>query len=151
MENWKALLAGVLVYAYPFVLGSQVASMGNTYGTGTPWTTALFAGAAFHFLLVWLYHNKFSTKNALGAIGAAPLFFIMLILPLVAQDVSDVVDYGDYNDFEASYDAVDYEGTEIHTVKGHWRQTPDGGYTYLDPHIRISPDGIESNNITYRK
>ena len=39
----------------------------------------------------------------------------------------------------------------IHQVRGHYRSTPSGGVTYVDPHIRTNPNAIVSDNISHNR
>lgn len=155
IENWRAILAGILVYAYPFGLSLFISDF-YYISLRVALSTAIIVGVGFHFLLIWLYRNKYSTKNALGAMGSAPILILMLILPFVADEIGDVIDFDDFEQFEASHGSVDHVDTtidtvnpDIHTVEGHWRENPSGDYTYVEPHVRTDPDGIESNNISY--
>ena len=34
---------------------------------------------------------------------------------------------------------------------GHYRSTPSGGVTYVDPHIRTNPNSIVSDNISHNR
>jgi hypothetical protein len=162
IQNWRGILAGILVYAYPFVLGLSIADSYYRYNPRVVLVTSLIAGIAFHFLLLWLYRNKYSTKNALGAMGSAPLLILMLILPFVADEIGDIIDFDDFEQYESThhtvdpdYNAIDPEfetadsvNPDTHSVEGHWRQTSSGEYTYVEPHVRTDPDGIESNNLS---
>ena len=37
----------------------------------------------------------------------------------------------------------------IHHVNGYFRSTPDGGTTYVQPHVATNPDGIVENNLSW--
>lgn len=162
-ENWRALLAGIIFYIYPFFL---VSINSNLYYPSLEYILfiTIFTTVIFNFLLVWLYHNKYSTKNALETMGAAPVFVFMLILPFVADEIGAFLDFDEFEEYKADFsdynydqfetDAVDFDTEAVdqnpglHDVEGHWRETASGEYTYVEPHVRTNPDGIESNNLS---
>jgi len=164
ISNWRGLLAGLVFYTYPLFL-ILIVPKTNPYSFDfynlfsfyyfTPYfavITAIAAGLALHFLLKWLYSHQYSSDNALGTMGAAPLFVIMIILPFIIDDIAEVIEFDDFNEFESAqemeFENVDYDDPGIHNVEGHWRQLENGEYTYVESHMRTNPDGIESNNMS---
>ena len=64
--------------------------------------------------------------------------------------------FGIYDIFKRSgFYLVDLDGDgindNIHQVRGHYRSTPSGGVTYVDPHIRTNPNAIVSDNISHNR
>lgn len=123
-----------------------------------------FAGLILHITLNWLYRNEYSAKSALSTMGSAPLIILLIIIPFIINAVGDLIDDvvsadssigDDFVSFRDSYDTIDLDGDgindNIHNVKGHYRSTPSGGLTYVDPHMRTNPNSIVSDNISYHK
>jgi hypothetical protein len=154
IENWRALLAGLIIYIYPILL-SLINSKDFSYENYTgSIIIALISGLGFHLLLTWLYNNKFSTESALGTMGASPLIIFLMILPFILHaiihDFQSTFHGGhDFNSFETNYHHVNphhvdgYERSNGTHVSGYWRGGTDG-------YSQTNPDGIESNNLSYK-
>ncbi len=130
-----------------------------------------FGGLILHIILNWLYRNEYSSKSALATMGSAPLIILLLIIPFIINAVGDFIDdiinaggmaddfisFRDgYNqDYYTEMDTIDLDGDgindNIHQVRGHYRSTPSGGVTYVDPHIRTNPNSIVSDNISHNR
>lgn len=178
INNWRALLAGVLIYLFPTWLVNQ---LGHYVIYGTPIHKLLsslnlsyqmrdliiliiigvLGGFILHLTLNWLYTNGYSSKSALATMGAAPLIILLMILPFIINAIGDIIDDvvgsigDDFISFNDEVDSIDLDGDGIndavHHVRGHYRNTPSGGVTYVDPHIRTNPNSIISDNISYHK
>ncbi len=124
-----------------------------------------FSGMILHLTLKWLYKNKYSSKSALATMGAAPLIILLMILPFIIHAVGEIIDDivsstghpvgDDFIAFKENFDSTDLDGDGIndytHSVRGHYRSTPNGGVTYVEPHIRTNPNGIIQDNISYHR
>lgn len=181
IRNWRALLAGIFIYILPALLTEQLGyylyysissnkllhQLDVSYLTLeyiTLFITGGLAGLILHLILNWLYRHQYSAKSALSTMGATPLIILLLILPFIINAVVDLIDdvmstsgsiADDFMSFKNEFDSIDLDGDgindHIHHVKGHYRSTPDGGVTYVDPHIRTNPNSIVSDNISYHK
>lgn len=130
------------------------------------------AGLILHMTLNWLYRNEYSSRTALSTMGSAPLIVLLMIMPFIINAIGDLIDdvlnasssmaddfvsfRGGYDsDYDIGFDTIDIDGDgindNIHSVKGHFRNTPSGKITYVDPHIRTNPNSIVSDNISYNK
>ena len=156
-QHRKALLVGLLFYGhwviprvfpyyYSRIFGDIFLFSYKLMVNFSMFFWAVFYALMLHFMLVWLYKNKYSTSSALATMGAAPIYLIMLIMPFVANEIADFIDFSDYESFNGSSNG--HPG--YHTVRGHLRETPTG-HTTVRGHIRTNPDGIESNNLSYKK
>lgn len=103
--------------------------------------------------------------------GSAPLIILLLIIPFIINAVGnfidDIINAGgmadDFISFKDGYnhesytqfETIDLDGDgindNIHQVRGHYRSTPSGGVTYVDPHIRTNPNAIVSDNISHNR
>ncbi len=131
----------------------------------------LFSGLILHIILKWLYRNEYSAKSALSIMGSSPLIILLMIIPFIINAVGDLIDDvlhaggsmaddfvsfrdGYNNDHGTNFNTQDLNGDgindNIHSVKGHYRSTPSGGVTYVDPYIRTDPNSIVSDNISYK-
>jgi len=112
----------------------------------------LFSAGLFHIILYYLYRHEYSTQEAVSIMAAVPLFLIMLVLPFVIRQIEGMIN--DYNSVQyyhyqqAQYQQSDQYQPGIHSVRGHYRENSDGSASYVRPHIRTNPDGIESNNLS---
>ena len=124
-----------------------------------------------HITLNWLYKNEYSSKSALATMGSAPLIILLLIIPFIINAVGNLIDDivnaggmaddfvsfrdGYNHDYYTEVDTIDLDGDgindNIHQVRGHYRSTPSGGVTYVDPHIRTNPNAIVSDNISHNR
>ena len=123
------------------------------------------SGLILHLTLNWLYSHHYSVRSALSTMGAAPLIILLALLPFIIQAVGELIDdvmscagssiYDDFLSFRDEFETVDLDGDgindSVHHVRGHYRSMPDGGFTYVDPHIRTNPNGIVSDNISYHR
>lgn len=186
IKNWKAIVAGVLIYLLPSLLlykigyyliypvdhllytsdvSYQLVQLINILIIGG------FGGLILHITLNWLYKNEYSSKSALATMGSAPLIILLLIIPFIINAVGnfidDIINAGgmadDFISFKDGYnhesytqfETIDLDGDgindNIHQVRGHYRSTPSGGVTYVDPHIRTNPNAIVSDNISHNR
>ncbi len=181
VKNWKAILAGVFIYLLPTLIVEEfsyylyylIPTHNILYNFNVSHSIIIliqlfiiggFAGLILHLTLNWLYRNEYSTKSALSTMGSAPLIILLLIIPFIINAIGDLIDDivsggssmgDDFVSFRDNYDTIDLDGDgindNIHNVKGHYRSTPSGGLTYVDPHIRTNPNSIISDNISYHK
>lgn len=181
IKNWKAILAGVFIYLLPTLIVGEMGyylyyliPIHNVlYNLNVSYSIIQFiqlfiiggfAGLILHITLNWLYRNEYSAKSALSTMGSAPLIILLIIIPFIINAVGDLIDDvvsadssigDDFVSFRDSYDTIDLDGDgindNIHNVKGHYRSTPSGGLTYVDPHMRTNPNSIVSDNISYHK
>lgn len=181
IKNWKAILAGVFIYLLPTLIVGEIGyylyyliPIHNVlYNLNVSYSIIQFiqlfiiggfAGLILHITLNWLYRNEYSAKSALSTMGSAPLIILLLIIPFIINAVGDLIDDvvsagssmgDDFVSFRDRYNTIDLDGDGIndntHNVKGHYRSTPSGGLTYVDPHIRTNPNSIVSDNISYHK
>lgn len=181
IRNWRALLAGVFIYLLPTLIVKKIGHYlfcfipihSVLYDLNVSYSiielvnlfiVGGFAGFILHLTLNWLYRNKYSSKSALSTMGAAPLIILLIVIPFIINAVGDLIDDvvgvgnsigDDFVSFREDVDTIDLDGDgindSIHTVKGHYRSTPNGGITYVDPHIRTNPNSIISDNISYHQ
>lgn len=181
IKNWRAILAGVFIYLLPTLIAGEmgyylyylIPMHKILYNLNVSYSIIQFiqlfiiggfAGFILHITLNWLYKNEYSSKSALSAMGSAPLIILLILIPFIINAVGDLIDdvvsagssmADDFVSFRDGYDTIDLDGDgindNIHNVKGHYRSTPSGGTTYVDPHIRTNPNSIVSDNISYHK
>ena len=177
IKNWKAIFSGVFVYIFPYLLvyGNigyyiyyAISPLNKMlYYSDLDYRFILYFNVAFigaisgimlHFILRWLYKSEYSAKSALSTMGSAPLIILLIVLPFIINAVGDIIDDimsaggSMADDFGHTIDLNgDGINDNIHDVKGHFRNTPSGGVTYVDPHIRTNPNSIITDNISYHK
>lgn len=181
IKNWRAILAGVFIYLLPTLIVREMGYYlyylipvhKILYNLNASYLITQciqlfviggFAGLVLHITLNWLYRNEYSSKSALSTMGSAPLIILLIMIPFIINAVGDLIDDvvnagssmgDDFVSFRDGYDTIDLDGDgindNIHNVKGHYRSAPNGGLTYIDPHIRTNPNSIVSDNISYHK
>lgn len=164
LKNWRAVIAGLMVYGLAFVLYFRMDWLNTLYrpiyrGLATIVNTfphvfftvvhasllvrvlALTALAAliafiFQLLLYWLYRNGYSSSGALNIMGSIPLVIIALVLPFLKAAAGGGVDGGMADGF-AHDGAFAHDGVVSHEglVKA------PSGYHHVNGYTRIAPDG----------
>lgn len=149
-SHWKPLIVGFIFYGFLIFVDFETiyVHIVHIYYFESLWLVPIGCGIILNSLLVWLYYSKYSVEDALGIMGATPVYVFMLILPFIADDIATIMDFSDYEQFEKVYED---KQTGYHTVNGHYRELPSGENTYVDAHLRSNPDGIKSNNLSYKK
>lgn len=137
IQNWMAVLAGLIIYSYPIYIMYK-----DDYFYISETQHLIFCGILFQVIMSLLYLRGYSSSGALSIMGMLPLMLIIFLVPYAISDLQNAA----YCYNESCYSPN--PGT--HAVSGHWRSTPSGGETYVDPYIRTNPDGITSNNISHR-
>lgn len=181
INNWRALLAGVFIYLLPSLMIRQIGNflfdlipihkvlfdLNVSYSAIqliTALIIGLLSGLILHITLNWLYKNKYSAHSALSVMGSAPLIIILILLPFIISAIGTIIDDmmsvgsgmgDDFIAFREDFDTVDLDGDgindHVHHVKGHYRTTPSGDVTYVDPHIRTNPNATITDNISFHK
>lgn len=174
IKNWKAIFSGIFVYIFPCLLiyGNIryyiISPLNNIlYYSDLDYRFILYFNVAFigaisgimlHFILRWLYKSEYSAKSALSTMGSAPLIILLIVLPFIINAVGDIIDDimstgGSMSDNFSDTTDLNGDGINdnIHDVKGHFRSTPSGGITYVEPHIRTNPNSTITDNISYHR
>ena len=125
-------------------------------------------------LLLWLaYRRGYESRNALTVLFGLPLVVLSFLLPFLkilgAFDGAAFTDAGHTghmggDGFHGTHGIQTTDGfhgtgevpmpadghpVPIHPVNGYFRSTPDGGTTYVQPHVATNPDGIVENNLSW--
>lgn len=125
-------------------------------------------------LLLWLaYRRGYENRNALTVLFGLPLVVLSFLLPFLkilgAFDGAAFTDAGHTghmggDGFHGTHGIQTTDGfhgtgevpmpadghpVPIHHVNGYFRSTPDGGTTYVQPHVATNPDGIVENNLSW--
>lgn len=83
---------------------------------------------------------------------SAPMYLLLFLLPIIIRELKEIDAFSNdsFDDYQQEvyqrYEEQDEPG--IHGVKGHIRKNADGSTSYVRPHIRTNPDGVESNNLS---
>lgn len=146
VQNWRAVLAGLFIYIYPFYVNRIYnKNLYSYYNSSNKFGYVISGILLFQLVMKFLYYYGYSSKAALTILGMLPLMIIIFLLSSVIAEIQ-----GSVQGFE-NYNSYPPNNPNINSVKGHYRQTPSGGVIYVHPHIRTNTDGIESNNISYKK
>ena len=161
LDNWRAVLAGLFLYLYPFyihqyynvkLLHSKSFFLYHNkmhYPTDSPNKIMyiVISIVLFQAVMTFLYYFGYSSSGALSIMRMLPFMILIFLIPSVISDLHNTMNsFNDYNSY--SYNTTN---PNTHFVKGHYRNTPSGDITYVGPHIQTNPDGIETNNISYKK
>lgn len=138
LHNWRAVLAGFYMYflAFGFAMAGQFVgpavlpyfewlfyllyhitpSLLPIAGLAIYGVIAFFGTWTFHQVILWLYRNHYSLKEALPIMGVAPLLIALLFLPfLKTVDVVDTA-FGDAHDVvgDSAPDTFHSDAVETH-------------------------------------
>lgn len=126
-----------------------------------------------HLLLRFSYGKGYESRSALTVLFGLPLVVISFLLPFLkilgAFDGAAFTDAGHtghmggdgFHGTDGLHGTHGFHGTgevhmpadghpvPVHHVNGYFRSTPDGGTTYVQPHVATNPDGIVENNLSY--
>ena len=143
LKHLNALVLGLLSTGYLWAVSSSYSP-----------TVVLFLVSAlgFHFTLSYLYKQKYSSSKAIYIMCSAPMYLLIVLLPIIIKELDLADSFSDdaFENYqqEAGREYQEVEDPGIHTVKGHNRHNSDGSVSYIPPHIRTNPDGVESNNLS---
>ncbi|HAX72361.1 MAG TPA: hypothetical protein DCY20_02425, partial [Firmicutes bacterium] len=155
-ENWRGIVAGVVVYAFPYCFTSMFETIAYDLRT-TPLTdlgiVCILSALFLHLILRWLYKHGYTHKKAIVSMTLAPLIILLFLIPflLKAASLFDDLLVATAADFDHDYD-VDVDGInpETHVVEGHYRTLPSGEEIFIESHIRTNPNATITDNISYR-
>lgn len=178
MGNWRAVMAGFYMYGMAAFFGLHwymdlpyrfflryFFSISPVYAAAMAFMVTL----GFHLIMLWLYHNHYSLKQAMPIMGVAPLLIILLLMPFVktidgfdtidtvdttdapmdtADTPADVYDYAHHSTPDTpAHDVVDAPG--VHHTHDYFRTGPDGSLEHVNGYEATNPDGIVENNFSY--
>jgi len=112
----------------------------------------LFSVIGLNGTLRYLYRQEYSSSSAISIMCSAPMYLLLLILPIIIRELNEMDLFSEetFEDYEyevyQQYEEVEEPG--IHSVKGHIRENADGSTSYVRPHVRTNPDGVEHNNLS---
>lgn len=111
-----------------------------------------------HLLLRFSYRKGYESRSALTVLFGLPLVVISFLLPFLkilgAFEGTAFTDAG-HTGGDGVHGTDGFHGTgdghpvPVHHVNGYFRSSPDGGTTYVHPHVATNPDGILENNLSY--
>lgn len=159
-ENFLGLLLGVFFFLSPMIYDHFSSNMNPDnilFKESMDLSAGLISIIIFVLISLISYGNGYSADRLFSVILTTPVFIFMLILPFLIDAIDDMfnLNTNQFNSYENEYlfnhatnTLSSEDNLNFHGVKGHWRQTPSGGYTWVDAHIRTNPDGITSNNFS---
>lgn len=83
-ENWRPILAGVIVYGLPLIVFSSLFGSGVVIlGLPFQFIVCFAFMAGIHFLLKWQYKWNYDVPTALSLMGIVPLLILAFVLPFL--------------------------------------------------------------------
>lgn len=149
-QNRKYFLYSLLLHAYllglSIIISIKINDMYDfihryiSYPTIT--LCILFFILNFIIMFVTMRNHAYHTLRTISVI---PIMIFMILLPFALVGIAA---YAMFSDESNSGNEVAAVG--VHEVEGHLRHLSNGQVVYVRPYLRTNPDGILTNNFSYR-
>ncbi|MDF2544533.1 MAG: hypothetical protein K0S47_4251 [Herbinix sp.] len=150
-KNIKSGIIGFLIISYMFFLievGEYVKEERNEITTIPLMRPTIILSVFFISLLMIIIASRIIKKQTYLSIRTMATFPIMLFLTLLPFIGIGLMVYAYVNSNDNNTVTIGDPG--VYEVSGHYRHTPSGGLTYVDPYLRTYPDGILTNNLSFK-